>query len=168
MENIEIILSEFNKNLINQFFYDELKISKFKLKSSHFFDSLSEKDLYFSQVENIEKILTPKGTGNILLEEFQLGISLKDVLIVLSFDEQDGDIVLNFPESELFKYERNNNQTRWKKLVRFLVSLREKYDIPKIVIGYEPATDEDTLLIEIDNEVTFYDTEIEKFIKNDE
>lgn len=164
MENIEIILSDFNKREIDKLIYNELKLSTLKLRTSHFYDNISEKDLDFFQVNSIEKILSPKGTGNILLEELQLGISLKNVLIVFSFDEQYGDIVFNFPENEILKEEKNDNKKRLKKLVHFLVDLKRNYDIPKIIIGYEPATDEDTLLIEINNNVTDYDKDIEKIV----
>ncbi|PDZ70988.1 hypothetical protein, partial [Bacillus pseudomycoides] len=144
--------------------YGELKLSTLKLKSSHFYNNISEKDLDFSQVKNIKEILSPKGTGNIFLEELKLGISLKNVVIAFSFDEQYGDIVFNFPENEILKDERNDNKLRLKKLVHFLVDLKKNYDIPKIIIGYEPATDEDTLLIEINNIVTNYDKKIEKIL----
>ncbi|PFW89943.1 hypothetical protein [Bacillus pseudomycoides] len=164
MENLEIILTDFNKRKIDKLIYGELKLSTLKLKRSHFYNNISEKDLDFSQVKNIKEILSPKGTGNIFLEELKLGISLKNVVIAFSFDEQYGDIVFNFPENEILKDERNDNKLRLKKLVHFLVDLKKNYDIPKIIIGYEPATDEDTLLIEINNIVTNYDKKIEKIL----
>ncbi|MEW9677803.1 hypothetical protein ABRT01_16830 [Lentibacillus sp. L22] len=157
MENLEIILSDFSKGRINKLIDEELKLSTLRSRSSHFYDNVSEKDLDFSHVNNMEETLSPKGTGNIFLEELQLGISLKNVLIVFSFDEHNGDIVFNFPENELSMDEGNDNRLRLKKLVHFLVNLRKNYDIPKVVIGYEPAADEDTLLIKINNTVTIYD-----------
>ncbi|EEM04892.1 hypothetical protein bmyco0002_26900 [Bacillus pseudomycoides] len=42
--------------------------------------------------------------------------------------------------------------------------MKKNYDIPKVIIGYEPITDEDTLLIEINNIVTNYDKKIEKIL----
>lgn len=39
---------------------------------------------------------------------------IKNVVIVFSFDEQDGDIVINFPENEILKDERNDNKLRLK------------------------------------------------------
>ncbi|HFK1458101.1 TPA: hypothetical protein ACGXMC_003768 [Bacillus cereus] len=161
MENLEIILRDFNKRSIDKLIYDELKLNILKIKSSHFYDNILEKDLDFSQVKKMEEILTPKGTGNVCLEELQLGISLKNVVIVFSFDEQDGDIVFNFPENEILKDDRNDNKLRLKKLVHYLVNLKKEYDIPNVIIGYEPATDEDTLLIEINDKVKNYDKKIE-------
>lgn len=119
------------------------------------------KKIWIFLMKSLEEILSPRGTGNILLEELQLGISLKNVLMVFSFDEQYGDIVFSFPESEILKDKMHDNKLRLKKIVHYLVGFRINHDIPKILIGYEPATDEDTLLIEIDNTSTNYDNEIE-------
>ncbi|KOO43034.1 hypothetical protein [Priestia koreensis] len=163
MENLEIIFTDFNKGKIDKLIYEELKLSTLKLKSSHFYDNISEKDLDFSEVKNIEEVLSPKGTGNIFLEELKLGILLKNVVIVFSFDEQYGDIVFNFPKNEILTDETHDHKLRLKQLVYFLVNLKKNYDIPKIIIGYEPATDKDTLLIEI-NKVANYDEEIEKIL----
>ncbi len=41
--------------------------------------------------------------------------------------------------------------------MHYLVNLKKEYDIPNVIIGYEPATDEDTLLIEINDKVKNYD-----------
>ncbi|MEW4284578.1 hypothetical protein Q0N35_12965 [Priestia koreensis] len=114
-------------------------------------------------MKNIEEVLSPKGTGNIFLEELKLGILLKNVVIVFSVDEQYGDIVFNFPKNEILTDETHDHKLRLKQLVYFLVNLKKNYDIPKIIIGYEPATDKDTLLIEI-NKVANYDEEIEKIL----
>ena len=43
------------------------------------------------------------GTGNIFVRELFLGSKIYNVLIVISFDEEFGDIVLNF-EEELKKF----------------------------------------------------------------
>lgn len=164
MENLEIILTDFNKRKIDKLIYEELKLSTLKVSSSHFYNNTLEKDLTFSQVGNIEEVLAPKGTGNILLEELQLGILINNVLIVFSFDEQDGDILFNFPESEILKNDMDDNKLRLEKLVHFLVILQEKYEIPKVIIGYEPANDEDSLLMEINSRIKNYDKEIEKIL----
>lgn len=94
----------------------------------------------------------------------QLGILINNVLIVFSFDEQDGDILFNFPESEILKNNMDDNKLRLEKLVHFLVILQEKYEIPKVIIGYEPANDEDSLLMEINSRTNNYDKEIEKIL----
>ncbi|MEI5908513.1 hypothetical protein WAK64_15810 [Bacillus spongiae] len=162
LENVEILFRDFRKRDIDRLVYEELKISTLKVKSSHFLDYTIHKDIGISQVKNIEKTLSPKGTGNIFFEEVQLGILLKDVVVVYSFDKQLGDIVFNFTEAQLLINQRHINKIRLKKLIHYLVDVKKKYEIPKVIIGYEPATDEDTLFIEINDPVTNYANEIDK------
>ncbi|MEI5908940.1 hypothetical protein WAK64_17980 [Bacillus spongiae] len=164
MENLEVLFMDFNKRDIDRLVYEELKFSTLKVNSSHFYDYNIKKDIGFSQVKNIERTLSPKGTGNIFLEELHLGILLKDIVVVFSFDKQLGDIVFNFPENQLLTNERHKNKIRLKKLVHYLVNLKKNFDIPKVIIGYEPATDEDTLLIEINDTTTNYENEIDKIL----
>jgi len=164
VENLEIILFDFNKSKIDKFIYNDLKLDRLKPVSSHFFDNIAKKDLDFCELKSIEQTLVPKGTGNIVLAELELGILLKNVVILLSFDEKYGDIVLNFPENELLIGDKTDMKLRLKKLVNYLVSLQQTYDIPKIFIGYEPATDEDSVLIEMNRDKANYDQEIEEVL----
>ncbi|BBW96534.1 hypothetical protein ACPVTF_07640 [Geobacillus icigianus] len=151
MENLEIILSDFKKEKLETLIYDELKLTKLNIQSSHFYDSNLQRDIQFSEVKNIKELLSPQGTGNVVLEQLQLGISLKNVVIVFSFDEEYGDIVFNFPESEIFVDDKNEVKLKFAKLVDYLMNLKIKYAISKVIIGYEPAYDEDTMLIEFDD-----------------
>lgn len=164
MENIEIILIDFSKEKIDKLIYEELKLPVLKEKSSYFYDNSLAMDLNFSQVKSIKEVLSPKGTGNIFLEELKIGISLKDILVIMSFDENYGDVVFSFPENEVLTDEKSESKFRLKSLIDFLINLKEDYDIPKVIIGYEPATDEDTLLIEIRDEEVDYEKEIEKIL----
>lgn len=127
-------------------------MTKLHIQSSHFYDPNLQRDIEFSEVKNIKELLSPKGTGHVVLEQLPLGISLKNVVIVFSFDEEYGDIVFNFPESELFVADKDEVKLRFTKLVDYLMNLKMKYDISKVIIGYEPAYDEDTMLIEWDDD----------------
>ena len=165
MENLEIILSDFSKDKIDKLVYEELKLSTLTVKSSHFYDNKLVKDIEFPQVKNLKDVLSPKGTGNIFIEELHLGISLKNVVIVFSFNEKCGDVVFNFPVTDVLNDKSRQNKIRFKELVNYLFNLRLKFDVSKVLLGYEPADDEDTLLIEINNnKINFFDKEIEKLI----
>lgn len=166
MENMEIILSDFDKKLLSNLIYKELDLLNLNVTSSHFYDNDSEKDITFSEVKNIEQVLSPKGTGNIVVQKLVLGITLKDIVLVLSFDEEVGDIVLNFTENRLFQNEKEQDKENMRKLASYLRKLKEFYSIPNIFIGYEPATDEDTLLMEIANNRDENHYEIEKVFNN--
>ncbi|GKV54999.1 hypothetical protein NCCP2222_09460 [Sporosarcina sp. NCCP-2222] len=164
MENLEIILTDFNKKDINKLVYDEFNLASLKIISSHFYDRKLKKDLVFSRVKDVEEILSPTGTGNVLIEELQLGIPLKDIMIVFSFNELKGDIVLNFPANEIVNRYEEDGELKIKILIHYLFALKKGFNIPKIVLGYEPATDEDCVLIEIGNDDSNYDQEIRKLL----
>lgn len=102
MEKLEIVLLDFKKRYVNDFIQDELKLSTLRIKSSHFYDNLCKKDLKFDEVKDLKEILSPKGTGHVFLESLDLGVSIKEVIVVFSFDEVVGNIVFNFLQEELF------------------------------------------------------------------
>ncbi|MFJ2046071.1 hypothetical protein ACIOBL_20920 [Paenibacillus taichungensis] len=154
MQSLEIILIDFNKNNLDRFIKNDLNIQVDQVKSSHFYDNRSEKDIEFQQIESLEEILSPKGTGNILLSQLNLGHTYNDVMIVFSFDEEYGDIVINFLEEELFSGEKPETMLKAQKLIEYILNIKNKYSIEKVRIGYEPAMDDDTCLVEIDKETT--------------
>ena len=45
-----------------------------KIVSSHFYDSVLGKDVSFSEVKDIKQIFSPRGTGNLVLNELELGV----------------------------------------------------------------------------------------------
>ncbi|MFE6074959.1 hypothetical protein ACFVQB_10835 [Paenibacillus sp. NPDC057886] len=153
MEHLEIILIDFNKSNLDRFIKKDLDIQVDQIKSSHFYDNRSENDIEFQQIESLEEILSPKGSGNLLLSELSLGHTLNDVMIVFSFDEESGDIVINFPEEELFTGETSEAPLKAQKLIEYILDIKKKYAIEKVKIGYEPAMDDDTCLVEIDKEM---------------
>lgn len=154
LESLEIILIDFNKNILDQFIKNDLNIQVDQIKSSHFYDNRSENDIEFQQIESLEVVLSPKGTGNILFSQLNLGHTFNDVMIVFSFDEESGDIVMNFPEEELFSGENPETMLKAQTLIEYILNIKNKYAIEKVRIGYEPAMDDDTCLVEIDKETT--------------
>lgn len=120
-----------------------------KIVSSHFYDSVLGKDVSFSEVKDIKQIFSPRGTGNIVLNDLELGVPVEDIVLVLSFDEKMGDIVLNFPEHFLFSTKQTHDKGNLKEVANYLMKLQSTYSMSKAIIGYEPATDEDSRLLEI-------------------
>ncbi|WP_306821956.1 hypothetical protein [Paenibacillus sp. BGI2013] len=152
LESLEIILIDFNKNRLDPFIKNDLNIQADQIKSSHFYDNRSENDIEFQQIESLEEVLSSKGTGNMLYSQLNLGHTFNDVMIVFSFDEESGDIVINFPEEELFSGENPETMLKAQKLIEYILDIKNKYAIEKVRIGYEPAMDDDTCLVEIDKE----------------
>ncbi|WP_046213997.1 hypothetical protein [Paenibacillus wulumuqiensis] len=149
MENFEMILEDFNKDQLDNLIFRELGLNKLAVKSSHFFDKESNKDIEFYQVRSFQDLLSPFGTGNILLYSIELGYEVHDVIMIFSFDEILGDITFNFSEKELYKGEKSEISIRITKMLHFLINLKSKFNIPKIKIGFEPAYDKANCLVEI-------------------
>lgn len=164
MENIEVLLVDFQKDKLDQLVFEELQIIISKVKASHFFDKKNEEDVEFYQVNSLQNLLTPSGTGTILLHQLELGYTVNEILIVFSFDEEYGDIVFNFPESKLFTGKSTEVKSNWKKLLKFFIGLKYKFSISKVRIGFEPATDDDTCLIELNENIIDIDAIAEKML----
>ncbi|XMB28298.1 hypothetical protein PaeBR_08645 [Paenibacillus sp. BR2-3] len=165
MENLEIILEDFRKDELDKLVFDELKIKSSEVKSSHFFDNSSEEDIEFHQIKSFQEVLSPVGTGNVFLNQIDIGCSLKDVMIIFSFNKDSGDITFNFSESELFEGKSSEVRLKAMKIVESLVGLKGKYDIPKIRIGFEPATDDDSCLVEIGQDEVDLERAVEQILR---
>ncbi|MGI2297923.1 hypothetical protein [Paenibacillus sp. GXUN7292] len=164
MENLEVILTNFKKEELNKFVLEELSLSDLNIKSSHFYDSNSGQNIEFHQVKSIIDVLSPIGTGNMVIKYLEFGIIMKNIVIVFSFDEKLGDIVFNFPESNVFVDDKGITYSHCRKLLNYLVELKEKYSIPSIRFGYEPASDDDMCLININDDKTNIANALEKII----
>ncbi|GIO41757.1 hypothetical protein [Paenibacillus apis] len=165
MDNLEIILEDFRKDMLNKLVFEELKISSLEAKSSHFFDKNSGDDIEFYQVKNLKEILSPLGTGNVFLNQVEIGCSINNVLIIFSFDKDVGDITFNFSERELLGGEGTEIKLKAKKIVETLLVLKDKYDIPKIRIGFEPASDDDSCLLVICQEAIDLESAVERILR---
>ncbi|WP_410514444.1 hypothetical protein [Paenibacillus sp. BR2-3] len=165
LENLEIILEDFRKDELDKLVFDELKIKSSEVKSSHFFDNSSEEDIEFHQIKSFQEVLSPVGTGNVFLNQIDIGCSLKDVMIIFSFNKDSGDITFNFSESELFEGKSSEVRLKAMKIVESLVGLKGKYDIPKIRIGFEPATDDDSCLVEIGQDEVDLERAVEQILR---
>lgn len=149
MENMEIILVDFTKTSIDVLVFDELGLRDTLVSGSHFYDNRTQADVQWGQIESLTAVLSPKGSGNIVVDRLQLGTPIANVIIALSFDEETGDVVFNFPETELLLGDTTKTKLNLSLLLAYLLRLKGRFDIPKIVIGFEPAMDEDCLLLEI-------------------
>lgn len=161
MENLEIILGDFRKDELDKLIYDELKINSSEVKSSHFFDNNNGVDIEFHQIKSFREVLSPIGTGNVFLNQLEIGCNIKDVMIIFSFDKEFGDITINFSENELYGGKSSDVRLKAKKILETLVGLKDKFSIPNIKIGFEPASDDDTCLVEISEEVVDLESALE-------
>ena len=150
MDNFEIIFKNFLKKNLNTFINDELLKYKKMIRNSHFFDNKKNKDLTVEEVSDFANVLDSKSTGFISFSKLKMGVFLNSVVVVFSFDELNGDIVINLKKDSIFEGEKAEIISRCEKILKKVLELKNKYSIPVILIGLEPAEDEDTCLLKID------------------
>lgn len=148
MNYIEIILENISKKYLDEIIGEILKFDVNFVISSHFFDEISNQDMEFKDIKSLLNYFNHSGTGNIFLEKVEIGIVLEKVLIIISCDEELGDITINFSEEQFIGYENAKLSNEVLKLFQFLCKLSKSYSIDNISIGYEPATDDDMKMIE--------------------
>lgn len=151
MNNLEIIFESVKLKELDAILFKELKFDRGKVISSHFYDEIEKRDVELETISSLEAFYNSPGTGNIYMNEVDIGICLHKVMTIISFDEVVGDIVLNFEESELFQENMviNNNCVC---LIKRLQSIINLYDFGGIIIGYESASDEDMQLVTLNKQ----------------
>lgn len=132
---------------MNHFFSENFIFHESDIKSSHFYDHFTKLDKEYYQIESIRGILSPTGTGSIVFTKLSHGIMLENVVVTFSFNQKDGEIVINFPESELFQGKANKIRNNCNKLLEHLSKVKRNCNVSMIRIGYEPAFDNDTCFI---------------------
>ncbi|MFI2857362.1 hypothetical protein ACH6EH_09450 [Paenibacillus sp. JSM ZJ436] len=165
MENLEIILEDVRKDELCKLVFNEFKITSSEVKDSHFFNRNTKADIEFHELESLWDVFSPVGTGNVLLNQLDLGFSLKNVLIIFSFDKELGNITINFSESELFEGENSSVRLKAQKILESLLILKHKFNIPKIRIGFEPASDDDMCLLEIGYEAVDLESAVDLLLR---
>jgi hypothetical protein len=139
---------DFKTEYLDKMIFNEFKLTANNVKSSHFYDIDKQRDVEFHEIASFSEFFTKPGTGTITVKQLQLGTILEEFLILLSFDGESGTIDINFAESELIENHIFNKE-KCLKLMEYFSSFMERYDVKSARFGYEPATDEDTCLIEL-------------------
>jgi len=149
-ENIEIIFLNFKTDDLDSLIFNELNALNQEIKSSHFYDNAECKDVELFEVKNFTELFTNPNTGNVVFKQLDFGISINDVVLILSFNNDCGDIVINFPDDELITNTDKTSMDKWLKVVLYIKHIMGKYNVEKVKVGYESAYDDDTCLVDID------------------
>lgn len=143
LENIEIILSNLKNIYLEEIINNELGVKFNNIISSHFYDKLHERDIEYSDLVSLRDYYLTSNTGYIFVKNICIeDVIIQEVMIIMSFDDVFGDIVLNFKEKIFFSVKKD----KLKRVIKKMIKLQAKYEIEKIRIGFEPATDDDMLL----------------------
>lgn len=148
MHYIEIILEDIKKQYLNEIIRETFGDADDNIVSSRFFDKLNDKDIEYQDIENFNDFFEVAGTGNLFLKKILLGIEIEAVLIVISCDGELSDITINFGEEQFEKYQNFEMNNKMKMLFLKLCEIQNNYCINSILIGYEPASDDDMKIAE--------------------
>ena len=100
---------------------------------------------------------------NIYLKKVQIGMELNEVLILVGYDGDNGDITLNFLEEQFRHMEKGRLKSNLCMFIQKLVELCKCCDIDQIILGYEPAEDDDMKIMEIRKEqITIFNEDIHR------
>lgn len=142
MESYELIFNDISPKEIDVL----LKFIDFNKKNvltSHFHKN--NRDIKFENINNLETYFSKQNTGNILVENIYIGISVKKAIIVMSFDNSYGDITINFSETEISDF----NSIVLEKIYHHTLSIAKNLKHFSIFFGYEPAQDRDMTIFSI-------------------
>lgn len=71
-------------------------------------------------------------------------------MIVISFDDRYGDVVLNFNEEEIMK-DGKMDRDKCDNIINKITEIRNNINNDRVIMGFEPAEDEDMMLFNINS-----------------
>lgn len=151
MEYLEILLTDVKKQYIDSIVKQELKITTDLVASSHFYDKVENKDMEYYDDIYLERYFSTPNTANVFVKELVLGESIKNVMIVISYDANLGDITLNFSESDFMTDNIDILRAKIISIVNRLIEIESKYEIGSIRLGYESTIDDENVILDISN-----------------
>lgn len=153
MENLEIIFENIKVHDLNKLLYNYLLLDLKNVRNSHFYDEKLDKDLTIEEIENLENYFSISGTGNINVDRINLGIDIMDCMIIISFDQVYGDVVINFPAKQFLSSTSKLEDCICKILYSKLETIYQEVEIESIIVGYEPADNDDMRIYCLDKKV---------------
>lgn len=151
VEYLEILLSNVNACNIDMILENEFKITNKVVISSHFYDNINMIDMQYYEIIDFASYYSSPNTGNIFVKELYLKETLFEVIIVMSFEDELGDITLNFRECSFIIDDIDCLKVKVFNIVSKLLEIQKKYSIGEIRIGYESVIDVDNVILSIAN-----------------
>ncbi|MFC6347768.1 hypothetical protein [Vagococcus carniphilus] len=142
MESYELIFNNISPKEISVL----LKWINFKEKnvlSSHFY--INNKDVKFESIDSLEIYFNKQNTGNILVKDIYIGATISKAIIVISFDDLDGNLTINFSEKDMTIL----NDLVLADICSNILSIMTNLNNATIFFGYEPAEDNDMTLFSL-------------------
>ena len=106
-------------------------------------------EMAYSDIESLNGYFQDARTCNIFLKKLLIGMEMKDVFIWIGCDGEDCDIELSFLEEQFHSMQNSELKCNLQKLIQRLMQFYDDFQIGDIILGYEPAQDEDMKVLEI-------------------
>lgn len=149
MEYIEIILEDVQPKYFPEILGGRLQFHASDIISSHFFDSRRGVTLEYTDIADWDALFRAGGTGDIFLSKINIGMELRQAVVLISCRSPRGDITINVDETQFRASDMRSAEKNYKELFLSLDKLGKDCEISHIVIGYEPAEDRDMRIIEL-------------------
>ncbi len=155
MTYMEIILTQVRKTDLDRIVGGYITFDKSDIISSHFLrrspiqDKQSVVEMAYSDIESLNGYFQDARTCNIFLKKLLIGMEMKDVFIWIGCDGEDCDIELSFLEEQFHSMQNSELKCNLQKLIQRLMQFYDDFQIGDIILGYEPAQDEDMKVLEI-------------------
>lgn len=144
MNYLEIAFKDVKKGYLKTIMETHIEFNLSNIIGSHFFDKTNNKNIEYQNIQDIEKHFQNQGIGHVLLKKVFIGTELKDVMLLISCNENLSDLTIHFRESQFDNCDIGKLNVKVKKLFLKLLDIQKECEVPEIIVGYEPAEDEDT------------------------
>lgn len=149
MENAEIIIKNVMPLQMEELLKAFVTFERKDIISSHFFDQLTQSDLEYREINDLNQYCATQGSATISLKKVNIGAILNDVVILLCCDGDSCDVIINFSEKQFFDMTFEKMFQICLSIIQQLVAICRCGYGNGVVIGYEPANDDEMKIIEI-------------------
>lgn len=142
MESYELIFNNISPKEIS-ILLNWINFKEKNVVNSHFY--INNKDTKFENIDSLEIYFNKQNTGNILVKDISIGAAISKAIIVISFDDLNGDLTINFSEKDM-AFLNNSVLTD---IYNNALSIMTNLNNATIFFGYEPAEDNDMTLFSL-------------------
>lgn len=149
MEYLEIILQDIPVSLLGSTLREQLRFHPGDVRLSHFYSEEIGETREYAEMGDWDTFFCGRGTSDMLLARLDLGMELRDAVVLISHETSPGDITIQFGEDQFRSLDGDRAEENFRKLFQRLSAICRASSPGGVLIGYEPATDRDTRIIEL-------------------
>ena len=149
MGYMEIILKDIPIPFLKTILSEPLICHQADILSSHFFSSAVGRTCQYAEVRDWDAFFQGAGTSDMFLAKLDIGMELKNVVVLISHESSPGDITIHFGEDQLHISDAAAAKQHFQKLFQKLTELLRTGLAGTIDMGYGPAEDPDMRILEL-------------------